>query len=240
MLVRSCEDASVRVVLVPGFTQAATSWRPVTSWAPLADAVELRPVDVPDGLDFVGTAAALGDQGGRAVYVGYSMGGRLCLQLALDRPELVERLVLVSASPGIDRPAERAARRDADDELAAGIERDGVDAFLERWLAQPLFASLPLDLADLDARRANTVERLTHQLRALGQGAQPSNWHRLDQLRMPSLLIVGSRDTKYVAVAERMAGPMRADRCVLEGRGHACHLESGSEFASRLGAWLAA
>jgi 2-succinyl-6-hydroxy-2,4-cyclohexadiene-1-carboxylate synthase len=227
------------VVLVPGFTQAASSWRPVTSWPPLAVDAELRPVDVPDGLDFAATAAALGDDGGRAVYVGYSMGGRLCLQLALDRPELVERVVLVSASPGIDDPSERAARRAADEELAQGIERDGVDAFLERWLAQPLFASLPRDLADLDGRRANTVERLTHQLRALGQGAQPSNWERLHELDVPAALFVGSRDTKYVAIAEQMAGPMRANMRVLEGRGHACHLESSSEFASLLRSWLA-
>ncbi len=229
----------MRVVLVPGFTQAASSWRPVTSHGALADDADVHPVDVPDARDFVSTAAAIGDRGSRAVYVGYSMGGRLCLQLALDHPDLVERLVLVSASPGIDDPSERAARRAADEELARSIERDGVDAFLERWLAQPLFASLPRDLADVDGRRANTVARLTHQLRALGQGAQPSNWGRLEELRVPTMLLVGSRDTKYVAIAEQMADAMRADVVVLEGRGHACHLESGPEFASRLRDWLA-
>jgi len=228
----------VRVVLVPGFTQRASSWAPVTSWQPLSLDADLSPVDVPDGLDFAATASRLGDDGGRAVYVGYSMGGRLCLQLALDRPELVERLVLVSASPGIADPSERASRCAADEELAAGIERDGVDAFLERWLAQPLFASLPPEHADLDARRANTVERLTHQLRALGQGAHPPNWERLHEVEVPCALFVGSRDTKYVAIAEQMAGPLRANMRVLSERGHACHLESPWEFASLLRSWL--
>src|SRR5262249_58533233 len=84
-----------------------------------ADAV---PVDVPTGLGFVETAAAIGARGGRAVYAGYSMGGRLCLRLALDRPDLVRGLVLLSASPGISDDAERAARRQADEKLAREIE----------------------------------------------------------------------------------------------------------------------
>ena len=97
------------MVFVHGFTQSGASWTPVA--AALPDSIARVLPDVPDGLDFVATAGALGDLGGRAVYVGYSMGGRLCLQLALDRPDLVERLVLVSASPGIADDAERAARR---------------------------------------------------------------------------------------------------------------------------------
>jgi 2-succinyl-6-hydroxy-2,4-cyclohexadiene-1-carboxylate synthase len=228
----------VKVVFVPGFTQAASSWRPVTAWATL-DAFDLLPIDVPDALDFRATAAAVGDIGGRAVYVGYSMGGRLCLQLALDRPDVVERLVLVSASPGISDPSERAARVASDEQLARSIEHDGVDAFLERWLAQPLFASLPPQLADLEGRRANTVERLTHQLRALGPGAHPSNWERLHEIECPVALVVGSNDTKYVAIAEQMAGPLRANMRVIADRGHACHLEASGVFASVLASWLA-
>ena len=164
------------------------------------------------------------------------MGGRLALQLALDRPATVERLVLVSASPGIADAAERAARRDADERLAQEIERDGVDAFLERWLAQPLFASLPRDRAGVDERRAgNTVASLTHQLRVLGQGAQPSNWERLGELAVPVLLVVGERDTKYVDIAERMAGAIPQARVeVLASAGHACHLEQPEAVAHLL------
>src|SRR5262249_56537802 len=117
----------------------AASWHAVDVL--LDEKLDRRFLDVPDGLDFVATASAIGEVGGRATYVGYSMGGRLCLQLALDRAELVDRLVLVSASPGIRGEVERAARREADERQAQEIERDGVDAFLERWLAQPMFAT---------------------------------------------------------------------------------------------------
>ena len=167
------------------------------------------------------------------------MGGRLCLQLALDRPEHVERLVLISASPGIADDAERAARRESDEALAREIERDGVDAFLERWLAQPLFATLPRELAGIDERRAaNTVESLTHQLRALGQGTQPNNWPRLGELRMPVLLIAGALDTKYVDIAYRMREAIPNARVeIVDGAGHACHLERPDVIGQLLASW---
>jgi 2-succinyl-6-hydroxy-2,4-cyclohexadiene-1-carboxylate synthase len=236
------------LVLVPGFTQSATSWDPVLDargpgwW--LDQGFDVTAIDVPDGLEFAATATALGEQGGPGVYVGYSMGGRLCLQLALDRPDVVERLVLVSATPGIADEAERAARRAADEDLALGIERDGVDAFLERWLAQPMFASLSPEAAGADARRrSNTVARLTHQLRALGQGTQPSNWSRLEELAargLPTALFVGRRDTKYLSIAEHMADPLHANLRVIGDAGHACHLEDPASFCTLLRSWLLA
>jgi 2-succinyl-6-hydroxy-2,4-cyclohexadiene-1-carboxylate synthase len=221
-------------VFVHGFTQTAASWAPVIDHLPVGTA---RTPAVLTNSDFVDTARALDE--GPADYVGYSQGGRLCLQLALDRPEVVHRLVLVSASPGIADPAERAARRHADERLAQEIERDGVDAFLERWLAQPLFATLPPERAGLDERRAhNTVEHLTYQLRVLGQGVQPSNSERLGELRMPVLLVVGELDTKYVDIARRMADEIADARVeVIPGAGHACHLEQPERVAHLLTSW---
>src|SRR5262245_36442321 len=163
-------------------------------------------IAVPEGLDFLSTASGIGARGGRGTYVGYSMGGRLCLALALERPDLVEELVLVSASPGIADPRERDTRRAADEQLALDVERDGVDAFLDRWLEQPLFASLPRDVARVDERRRhNSVDRITHQLRVLGQGAQPPLWDRLSALTMPVTLVTGAYDRKYTDLATRMA-----------------------------------
>jgi 2-succinyl-6-hydroxy-2,4-cyclohexadiene-1-carboxylate synthase len=223
------------VVLVHGFTQTPGSWTLVAERL----AAPTRFLEVDDGPDFVSVAHALDD--GPAIYVGYSQGGRLCLQLALDRPEVVERLVLVSASPGIADADERATRRAADDRLAAQIERDGVDAFLERWLAQPLFATLPRERSGIDERRtANTVEGLTFQLRVLGQGVQPSNWERLGELAMPVLLLVGELDTKYVDIAHRMAARITDARVeVIPGAGHACHLEQPARVAHLLASFTA-
>jgi 2-succinyl-6-hydroxy-2,4-cyclohexadiene-1-carboxylate synthase len=223
----------VQHVFVHGFTQTSSSWVPVTERM----TVTAQLPRVPQASDFAATAHEL--DVGLGEYIGYSMGGRLSLQLALDRPEVVERLVLVSASPGVADDAERAARRAADEELAASIERDGVDAFLERWVAQPLFASLPRDRAGIADRRAgNTVASLTHQLRVLGQGAQPSNWERLTELAVPTLLVVGALDAKYVDIAHRMAAALPDARVeVIADAGHACHLEQPETVAHLLESW---
>jgi len=223
------------MILVHGFTQTAESWKPVLdALGPDADALA---IEVPEGLDFEATAAGLGLRGGVGTYVGYSMGGRLCLALALDRPDLVESLVLVSASPGIADPRERAARRAADERLAVEAERVGIDAFVDRWLSQPLFASLTREQAGIDARRrGNSVERITHQLRALGQGAQPSLWNRLPELAMPVLLVTGAYDRKYRDIAAAMARAIgdNARTVTVENAGHALHLEQPGALATLL------
>jgi 2-succinyl-6-hydroxy-2,4-cyclohexadiene-1-carboxylate synthase len=223
------------MVLVPGFTQTAAAWDPVRAHLPAE--IDAVAVDVPTGLGFVETAAAIGDAGGPAIYVGYSMGGRLCLRLALDQSDVVRGLVLLSASPGIADDGERAARMEADEKLALEIERDGVDAFLERWLRQPLFATLPPDAARLDARRAgNTVATLTHALRVLGAGAQEPLWDRLADLEPPFLPVAGTLDEKYVDIAFAMAARVGPDvyPVLIGGAGHATHLENPEAFASVL------
>ncbi|MET0459437.1 MAG: alpha/beta fold hydrolase [Ilumatobacteraceae bacterium] len=231
------------VVLVHGFTQTGRSWGPVAEH--LADRFEVVTVDAPGHggsadvrADLVAGAELLGAAGGPATYVGYSMGGRLCLHLAVARPELVERLVLVSATGGIDGADERAARRASDEQLAVSIERDGVDAFLARWVAQPMFAGLTDP--GLDDRRRNTAAGLASSLRLAGTGTQQPLWDRLSALTMPVLLVAGALDAKFVAAAERMAGLIpHVTSAVVADAGHTAHLERPDAFLTVLDAWLA-
>lgn len=225
----------MRVLLVPGFTQPASSWEPV---AARLRAAGLQPalLEVPDGLDFASTADALAGAGGTGVWAGYSMGGRLALRVALDHPGRVDGLLLLGASAGLADPGERAARQADDDALAAEAERDGVDAFLARWLARPLFATLPATAAGVDDRRRwATPARLAHQLRALGTGAMEPLWPRLGELAGPLTLAAGALDTKFVAVAESMAAALAPGVDVrvarVEGAGHAAHLEQPAAVA---------
>ena len=234
-----------RVVLVHGLTQTQAAWEPLA--ARLRAGRRLVRVDLPGHggsagvrAGFAEAAGLLGACGGRAAYVGYSLGGRLCLRLALDRPELVDALVLLGASPGIANPAERAERRLADEALARGVERDGVAAFLDRWLAGPLFATLPPSRAGREDRLANTPEGLAAALRLLGAGAQAPLWDRLAGLRCPTLLVAGALDAKFAALAAEMAaaiGPA-AHLELLPGAGHAVHLERPAEAAALLDGFL--
>ncbi|HEV3495176.1 MAG TPA: alpha/beta fold hydrolase, partial [Actinomycetes bacterium] len=184
--------------------------------------------------------AAIGEAGGPATYVGYSMGGRLCLRLAVDRPDLVQSLVLIGASPGLADEEGRVARRASDEALADEIERIGTGAFLERWLAQPMFSTLEPDPADLEARRANTSAGLARALRRLGTGVQEPLWDRLAELKMPVLAVAGQKDSRYMDIAEQMADAVgvNAQVVALAGAGHAAHLERPASFCRLLGAFL--
>jgi 2-succinyl-6-hydroxy-2,4-cyclohexadiene-1-carboxylate synthase len=237
----------VRLVLVHGFTQTPRSWGPIAA-ALRADGHEVHtpalpghdgtaPLSLPEG------AARLAAQWGKAVWVGYSMGGRLCLQLALDHPGAVDALVLLGATAGIDDPAERAARRRHDAALAARVEQVGVRAFLAEWLAQPLFAGLPDDPAERAERARNTAAGLAGALRLAGTGTQDPLWDRLGELReraVPTLVMAGEHDAKFRALARRLAhriGP--SARCAwVSGAGHAAHLERPASFLAHLRSFL--
>jgi 2-succinyl-6-hydroxy-2,4-cyclohexadiene-1-carboxylate synthase len=213
-----------RVILVPGFTQTAASWRGVQEV--LDESCDVVAVEVPERDSFVATALAIGANGGRAVYAGYSMGGRIALRLALERPGLVTALVLISSTAGIADSAERAARVDADEVLARGVERDGVDAFLEKWLAQPLFATVPAAAPGLRERHALSEQYLAHCLRVLGAGAMEPMWERLGELKMPVALVTGRADAKYDDLASTMLERLHSDttHTRFDG-GHALPLE---------------
>ena len=228
----------MRLVMLHGFTQSPLAWDPVRSHLPPAVGpvpIEVLAEDVPDGLDFAATAQAVMEDGGSGIYCGYSMGGRLCLRGALDRPELVRGLVLISASPGIADDAARAERVRHDAALAAEARTLGVEAFLRRWLDQPLFSTLEVDASEVARRaRATNVERLGHQLRVLGQGAQEPLWARLSELRVPVTVVTGLADHTYEAIGNAMAGRIPgATRVRLEG-GHALPLEQPRAVADVL------
>ena len=168
------------------------------------------------------------------------MGGRLCLRLAVDRPDLVERLVLVSASPGLADPAERDARRASDEELARDVERRGVEAFLRDWLAQPLFSTLDISAAGLaDRAAAHTAADLATTLLLLGSGTQDPLWNRLAEVRIPIALVTGRADAKFEQINDAMQAALPfAARFHLDG-GHALPLEQPDALADVVIEWLA-
>ena len=176
-----------RIVLVHGFAQTQACWGEVGD--ALASDHEVVRVDAPGHggsadvrADLAGTADLLAEAGGPATYLGYSMGGRMVLHLALAHPEVVRGMVLVGATAGIDDPIEREARQVADDALAVAIEVDGMDAFLDRWLALPLFAGLDEHTAFRAERLANTTDGLASSLRLAGTGQQEPLWDRLGSI----------------------------------------------------------
>lgn len=168
--------------------------------------------------------------------LGYSMGGRLALRLAIVAPERCGRLVLESASPGIADPLERAARVVSDEALAASIERAGLGVFVEQWERQPLFASqssLPAEVrAGLRAERLrNSPRGLASNLRGMGTGRQEPLWDKLQAIRAPTLIIVGQLDDRYRQLGAAMEMVISSARlAIVPHAGHAVHLEQPAAF----------
>ncbi len=182
----------------------------------------------------------------RAAVLGYSMGGRIALQLAFQAPERLWALVLESASPGLEDIAEREERVRSDGALANEIERDGIAAFVDRWQAVALFASqdrLPATVREELRRQRlrNKPVGLANSLRGAGAGVAEPVLNRLGEIRIPTLLIAGALDQKYVALAHKMDEALPCARMhIVPEAGHTTHLEQPDAFDSAVREFLRA
>jgi 2-succinyl-6-hydroxy-2,4-cyclohexadiene-1-carboxylate synthase len=245
------------LMLLHGFTGCATGWRPfnegLTGFTTIAvDLVGHGASDSPREIehyrmdacvdDLASVLDALGVE--RTALLGYSMGGRAALHFALRHQDRLSALVLESASPGFDDPAERAARIKSDEELAGRIERDGIEPFVDYWERLPLWAS-HTNLHD-DVRQGLRAQRLrnatvglANSLRGMGAGAQEPVMGRLSEIKVPTLFLTGALDARYVALANEMASRVQgAEVRILPDAGHAAHLERPDAFAAKVTGFL--
>jgi pimeloyl-ACP methyl ester carboxylesterase len=158
----------------------------------------------------------------------------------LRHPSLVSALALLGATAGIVDASERAERRRTDDTLADEIEATGVDAFLLKWLASPLFATLPDDASGLADRRQNTASGLASSLRQAGTGAQAPLWDRLAEIAVPILVMAGELDHKFSAIGRDLVTAIGANATftAIAEAGHAAHLEQPAAVAAAIRALL--
>lgn len=238
------------LLLLHGFTSSAGSWRPLLPvltrryTALCVDLIGHGRSDAPANPERYAFRACIDDLVGvldrldieRCACLGYSMGGRIALGLTLTHPSRIAALTLESASPGLADSAERTARRSADTALAKRIEDDGVEAFVDAWMAQPLFASQArLDPAtrafQREARLRHSAHGLANSLRGMGTGAQPSLWTALPKLAVPVLLVAGAKDEKFRRIATQMREQIpHAELGVIPEAGHTTHLEQPATF----------
>lgn len=241
------------VLLLHGFTGSMATWQPFTNAWPFFTTVAVdllghgasdSPVDehryrperaVDDLLRLLDELAV-----GPFAVVGYSMGGRLALQLAVrlarDAPRRVWGVVLESSSPGIDGAEERRARARSDTALAAEIEAEGIPSFVDRWEALPLFATqtqLPARIRHelRQQRLRNNAVGLARSLRGMSVGRQACLRPHLRMIKAPVLLVTGKLDGKYCDLAREMAVLLpQAQLEIVPGAGHAVHLEQWQAF----------
>lgn len=182
---------------------------------------------------------------GRCVPVGYSMGGRLALCLALTHPDRCRAVVVESGSPGLASERAREGRREWDESRASELERQGLEAFLEDWYRQPLFHSIRRDEARfaalMERRRHNDPAGLARSLRLMGTGSQPSLWQQLPEIRFPWLAVAGALDSRYGKTMQDMVSLSEKGRlATIPDAGHNTHFERPEAFSRTLREFLVA
>lgn len=203
------------VVFLHGFSGTRHAWDetiaalPPERYTPLA--LDLpghgEQVDAPRPIGFDGCVAGVLDRSpDRFALVGYSMGGRVALHIALAAPERVSALVLISSTAGIEDHAERAKRRETDRQLADEIAAGSIEDFAARWGSQAMFASDPSEVsakARADQLR-NRSDGVAAALTGIGTGEMWPLWQRLAELTMPVAVVAGERDVKFCELGRRM------------------------------------
>jgi 2-succinyl-6-hydroxy-2,4-cyclohexadiene-1-carboxylate synthase len=231
------------LLLLHGFTGSRDAWADfVPSLEPHGTVLA---VDLPGhgsnpgplSVEATAETLAAGLEGRRATVLGYSLGARIALRLAIAHPGVVDRLILESPSAGIANEDKREARRHEDEQLAAEIERDGIEAFVDRWERNPIFATHgDLDAAVADRQRhirlAQDARSLAGSLRLAGQGAMTPLHARLGDVTAKTLVIAGALDPARPRAEEVAARIPNARLEIVERAGHTPHLERPEAFAS--------
>ncbi|WHX99698.1 2-succinyl-6-hydroxy-2,4-cyclohexadiene-1-carboxylate synthase [Neobacillus sp. DY30] len=240
------------LLILHGFTGDSTTWTPfVPIWGKhskliIPDIIGHGQTESPNDLNRYEIESAAKDlimildhlEIDQIDLLGYSMGGRLALTLAIVYPDRVRKLILESASPGLNSSEERMLRRMKDEELANFINDRGIVSFVDYWEAIPLFStmcSLPASVKKSirEQRLSNNAIGLANSLLGMGTGSQPSWWRKLDSIRCEVLLLTGDKDGKFCTIAERMAENIEsASWIVINDSGHAIHVEQTEKFGT--------
>jgi 3-oxoadipate enol-lactonase len=175
---------------------------------------------------------------GRAALVGVSLGGRVALEVAIARPELVSALVLVAPGlPGHAWSKElQAAWGEEEAALEAGDLDEAVEVNLRTWVDGP--RRRPGDVDAAVRERVGEMQRRALELQVpVGEDAEeellvPDLAERLGQVTAPTLVVVGDEDQPDMqAIADRLEREIPgARRASIANTAHVPSLERPREF----------
>ncbi|MBS8265342.1 2-succinyl-6-hydroxy-2,4-cyclohexadiene-1-carboxylate synthase [Mesobacillus boroniphilus] len=246
------------LVLLHGFTGAASTWKPFCPiWGRhskllMVDLIGHGQTESPGDMGRYDLKKAandlkvLMDKLGieRTDMLGYSMGGRTAITFASLYPERIRKLILESTTPGLENQVDRDSRVEQDHKLAARIETEGLEEFIDYWESIPLFQSqlnLPKEIREQirSQRLRNNPAGLANSLRGMGTGAQPSWWDKLTDFEFETLLITGGLDKKFCEIADDMASKLpNAKHLSIIDCGHAIHVEEREKFGTIVSEFL--
>ncbi len=168
--------------------------------------------------------------------VGLSLGGVVALQLALDSPSSVRSLVLVNSFARLRQPPAAVLRGLVRIALLVGAPMSWTGA----WVARGLFPGRdqgPMRVAA--AQRLASNSRVAY-LRTIALFLPFDVRGRLSEVRVPTLVVAGSRDqtVPLIAKAGLARGIAGARLEVIEGSGHATPIDAAEAFNPLLQGFL--
>ncbi len=178
------------------------------------------------------------------ILCGYSMGGRVALNFAIAKPDLVKGLILESASAGFKNGKERDARVKSDEDLAVYIENNSLEDFAAMWLDQELFGTLRRFSNEKlkrmrEERTKNSKIGLANSLRGFGSGVMPYLGSELAKLKIPVFLITGELDDKFTQINQNLKkSSPTAKHKLITSAGHNTHLEEPKKFIEAVNSFL--
>jgi 2-succinyl-6-hydroxy-2,4-cyclohexadiene-1-carboxylate synthase len=227
------------VVCLHGFTGTADSWR--THVGALGRTGRVFALTLPghgphspvaEGFDtnvaWIAGQIAAADLAGCHL-VGYSLGARAALGVAVRHANIAASLTLIGASPGLVTSAQREQRRAADGKWIDLLRHDGIAAFVDAWQDLPIFDTQTREhrAAQRAARLSHDPEGLARSLEQMGLAVMPDYRPSIGDIAVPTRLVTGDRDDKFMALADEIA-PMfpDSDRVVVAACGHNVLIES--------------
>ena len=175
-------------------------------------------------------------QSGPRVFVGYSFGGRVGLHSLVQRPEIWDAAVIISAHPGLKEASEREMRMRSDEVWAGRFATQEWDSLMALWNSQSVFAGCEAPL-----RRESDFSRqsLASALRGCSLGLQRDLRPELSQLRVPILWVVGEQDRKFLDLGREVASlNSQAQLQMIPGASHRAPWDRSEAFVERLREFL--
>lgn len=171
---------------------------------------------------------------GKVTLVGYSMGARIALYMALRFSGKIDGAVIISGSPGLKDEMERRIRAAKDDSRAHSLISFGLGPFLENWYLGDLWKSFrehpSFEKIVASRMEHHDIHDLAKVLSDLSIGRQPPLWEDLKHCDIPLMFVVGEKDVKFKNVSRDIGYEMgqTTNHKVVEvpNCGHAVHLEN--------------
>ena len=190
--------------------------------------------DSPESQSAYSAALAVGDMlaildhvgAAKAVIGGHSLGGFLSLSFYAAHPQRVSALLLIDTGPGYRNDGARDGWNDMAERFADNFERHGLEALQQ---SDELSAAVHRHGAGGLAKAARGI--LTQH--------DSTVIDLLPSIVVPTLVIVGSQDTPFIAGSEYMASKIPgASLSVIDGAGHAPNVSHPDEFNAIAHAFL--